>query len=49
MAATRTFLTNPPDFRDVSRGDPRPHALQGEALVRARLTPETPGMRERSI
>ncbi|MCI0457565.1 MAG: molybdopterin-dependent oxidoreductase [Gemmataceae bacterium] len=37
----RRFLTNPPDFRDVSRGNPRPHTLKGEALVRARLTPET--------
>src|SRR5262245_52570412 len=41
MPADRIFLTNPPDFRDVSRGNPRPHTLKGEALVRARLTPET--------
>src|SRR6185369_13433261 len=37
----RTFLTNPPDFRDVSRGNPKPFTLKGEALVNARLTPET--------
>jgi DMSO/TMAO reductase YedYZ molybdopterin-dependent catalytic subunit len=41
MPDKRGFLTNPPDFRDVSRGNPRPHTLKGEALVRARLTPET--------
>jgi DMSO/TMAO reductase YedYZ molybdopterin-dependent catalytic subunit len=41
MAPARSFLTNPPDFRDVSRGNPRPYTLTGEALVRARLTPET--------
>src|SRR4051812_18095944 len=40
-AAPRSFLTNPPDFRDVSRGTPRPSTLQGEQLVRARLTPAT--------
>jgi DMSO/TMAO reductase YedYZ molybdopterin-dependent catalytic subunit len=41
MGQARPFLTSAPDFRDVSRGNPRPHSLQGEALVRARLTPET--------
>src|SRR5687767_7923766 len=41
MGAARTFLTNPGEFRDVSRGNPRPHSLQGDDLVRARLTPET--------
>src|SRR5262245_47254218 len=41
MGETRRFLTNPPEFRDVSRGNPRPHTLKGEALVKARLTPET--------
>src|SRR5438093_3615104 len=35
------FLTNPADFTDVSRGDPKPWSLKGEALVKARLTPET--------
>src|SRR5438105_4636587 len=35
------FLTKPEAFRDVSRGDPKPHSLKGEALVKARLTPET--------
>ncbi|APW61477.1 molybdopterin-dependent oxidoreductase [Paludisphaera borealis] len=37
----RPFLTPGDDFTDVSRGDPIPHTLQGEALVKARLTPET--------
>jgi DMSO/TMAO reductase YedYZ molybdopterin-dependent catalytic subunit len=37
----RPYLTNPPDFLDVSRGNPRPHTLKGEQLVKARLTPET--------
>jgi len=35
------YLTRPADFRDVSRGNPRPHTLKGDALVAARLTPET--------
>ncbi len=38
---TKKFLTNPGEFRDVSRGNPKPFKLQGEALVQARLTPET--------
>ncbi|MBI3191670.1 MAG: molybdopterin-dependent oxidoreductase, partial [Pedosphaera parvula] len=29
------------EFRDVSRGNPKPHTLAGEARARARLTPET--------
>jgi DMSO/TMAO reductase YedYZ molybdopterin-dependent catalytic subunit len=37
----RTFLTEPEGFTDVSRGNPRPHTLKGEQLVKARLTPET--------
>jgi DMSO/TMAO reductase YedYZ molybdopterin-dependent catalytic subunit len=37
----RLYLTNPPDFVDVSRGNPRPHTLKGEQLVKARLTPQT--------
>src|SRR5688572_9604161 len=41
MGAERSFLTTPAQFRDVSRGNPRPHTLKGEDLVRARLTPET--------
>lgn len=41
MGTERTFLTNPAQFRDVSRGTPRPHTLKGDDLVRARLTPET--------
>ncbi|HKS38254.1 MAG TPA: molybdopterin-dependent oxidoreductase [Verrucomicrobiae bacterium] len=35
------FLTPADEFRDVSRGDPKPHTLTGNALVQARLTPET--------
>ena len=37
----RCFLTEAADFEDVSRGDPVPHTLAGDALARARLTPET--------
>jgi DMSO/TMAO reductase YedYZ molybdopterin-dependent catalytic subunit len=37
----RPFLTDPERFRDVSRGDPKPHSLKGDDLVKARLTPET--------
>lgn len=40
-AASRAFLTPADQFRDVSRGNPKPYTLQGEALVQARLTPET--------
>lgn len=35
------LLTPADKFRDVSRGNPKPHSLQGDALVQARLTPET--------
>ncbi len=35
------FLTPAGKFRDVSRGEPKPHTLKGDALVQARLTPET--------
>jgi DMSO/TMAO reductase YedYZ molybdopterin-dependent catalytic subunit len=34
-------LTPGDDFTDVSRGDPVPHSLEGEALRKALLTPET--------
>src|SRR5579863_10330779 len=37
----RHYLTNPLKFTDVSRGNPNPKTLKGEALVKARLTPET--------
>lgn len=37
----RPFLTPAKNFRDVSRGDPIPHTLTGDALVKARLTPAT--------
>ena len=35
------ILTPGEDFTDVSRGNPKPHTLTGDALVQARLTPET--------
>jgi DMSO/TMAO reductase YedYZ molybdopterin-dependent catalytic subunit len=35
------FLTPAEKFEDVSRGNPKPFTLKGEALVQARLTPET--------
>jgi DMSO/TMAO reductase YedYZ molybdopterin-dependent catalytic subunit len=41
MGQERSFLTTPAQFQDVSRGNPRPHTLKGDDLVRARLTPET--------
>src|SRR5258708_38702308 len=41
MGTERTFLTTPAQFRNVSRGTPKPHDLKGDDLVRARLTPET--------
>jgi DMSO/TMAO reductase YedYZ molybdopterin-dependent catalytic subunit len=41
MADQLPFLTDPAKFTDVSRGNPIPHSLKGEALVKARLTPET--------
>lgn len=34
-------LTPDKDFNDVSRGNPKPHTLRGEAQVAARLTPKT--------
>src|SRR5215472_825918 len=37
----RKFLTDAEAFRDVSRGNPKPHSLTGDALVKARLTPES--------
>lgn len=39
--ASRPLLTPADQFEDVSRGKPKPHSLQGEALLKARLTPET--------
>ena len=38
---TRPFLTPALKFQDVSRGNPKPHTLRGDALVAAWLTPET--------
>src|SRR5947207_3338956 len=40
-SADRSYLTPAKAFRDVSRGDPRPDTLVGDALATARLTPET--------
>jgi DMSO/TMAO reductase YedYZ molybdopterin-dependent catalytic subunit len=37
----RPYLTPGDDFTDVSRGNPVPHTLMGEALVKARLTSGT--------
>ena len=37
----KPFLTKADAFFDVSRGNPKPHSLKGEALRKARLTPET--------
>jgi DMSO/TMAO reductase YedYZ molybdopterin-dependent catalytic subunit len=39
--SAKPYLTPAKQFTDVSRGDPLPHKLVGEALVKARLTPET--------
>ena len=38
---SRPFLTPADEFTDVSRGTPIPHTLSVDALVKARLTPET--------
>jgi DMSO/TMAO reductase YedYZ molybdopterin-dependent catalytic subunit len=38
---SRPFLTAADKFVDVSRGKPKPFTLKGEALAKARLTPET--------
>ncbi len=35
------LLTKADDFNDVSRGNPKPHSLTGDALTQARLTAET--------
>jgi hypothetical protein len=37
----KTFLTPDADFYDVSRGNPKPHTLKGQAQIAARLTPES--------
>src|SRR5262245_56052398 len=41
LMGERALLTRSTEFQDVSRGNPRPHSLKGEALIKARLTPET--------
>lgn len=38
---SKPFLTPGKDFGDVSRGDPKPHKLTGDAQAKARLTPDT--------
>lgn len=40
-APARKYLVVDEEFRDVSRGNPKPHSLKGDDLVKARLTPET--------
>ena len=35
------LLTPDDDFYDVSRGNPKPHTLQGAALAEAKLTSDT--------
>ncbi len=40
-ASLHPLLTPSSKFVDVSRGEPRPHSLEGVALEEARLTPET--------
>jgi DMSO/TMAO reductase YedYZ molybdopterin-dependent catalytic subunit len=35
------FLTPAEEFEDVSRGNPKPFTLKGDALLAARLTPDT--------
>jgi DMSO/TMAO reductase YedYZ molybdopterin-dependent catalytic subunit len=39
--ASKKFLTEATEFRDVSRGNPKPFTIEGEALLKARLTPES--------
>jgi DMSO/TMAO reductase YedYZ molybdopterin-dependent catalytic subunit len=39
--AAKPILTDALKFVDVSRGNPKPYTLKGEALRKARLTPET--------
>lgn len=40
-APSRRFITPAAEFEDVSRGNPIPHKLTGQALLDAKLTPET--------
>ena len=37
----KPLLTPDLEFNDVSRGNPKPHSLKGDALITARLTAET--------
>src|SRR5687768_12048457 len=39
--ASHPLLTPADEFVDVSRGNPKPYTLTGEALLQAKLTPDT--------
>ncbi|MCA9062520.1 MAG: molybdopterin-dependent oxidoreductase [Planctomycetaceae bacterium] len=41
MTCPHPFLTPSEEFSDVSRGNPKPHQLTGQALIDARMTAET--------
>ncbi|MBX7209020.1 MAG: molybdopterin-dependent oxidoreductase [Verrucomicrobiaceae bacterium] len=41
MPKLHPILTPDHNFYDVSRGTPKPHTLAGDALINARLTPDT--------
>lgn len=41
LGKLESYLTPPADFRDVSRGKPKPHSLPAEKLVEVGLTRET--------
>ncbi|MCB1230078.1 MAG: molybdopterin-dependent oxidoreductase [Verrucomicrobiae bacterium] len=41
VVSPHPFLTPAEDFYTVARGNPKPHTLQGQALIDARMTPET--------
>lgn len=40
-ACPHPFLTAPEDYYTVARGNPKPHTLTGQALIDARMTPDT--------
>src|ERR1700730_3319121 len=39
--SARPFLTDAGDFFNVSRGTPKPYTLEGEDLIKARLTSDS--------
>ena len=41
LDALETWLTHPDEFRDVSRGNPKPHALSDDERKKAGLTRDT--------